>query len=83
MGHEQLELGFETEAKKEEEPRFAVEYLTIAECALIARCHERTIRRAIECGELRAGRIRGGGSTRGFFRIRRVDLDSWIFANAA
>ena len=80
MSHEQLGLPFTTEA---EEPRFSVEYLTIAEAARRVRCCERTIRRAIASGELRAGRVRGGGSTRGGYRIRPVDLDRWVYGNAS
>lgn len=75
MGHEQLELGYQAE----EEPRFSRDYLTIAEAAARVRCNERTIRRAIASGELRAGRVRGGGSSRGGYRIRPRDLDDWLF----
>src|SRR4051794_10852662 len=46
-------------------PEGGDEYLTVAEAALRLRCCERTIRRAIECGELRAGRVRGGRGSRG------------------
>ncbi|MFL5845306.1 MAG: helix-turn-helix domain-containing protein [Solirubrobacteraceae bacterium] len=80
MSHEQLGLEFTTQA---EEPRFSVEYLTVAEAAERVRCCERTIRRAILGGELRAGRVRGGGSTRGGYRIRPADLDRWVFSNAS
>ena len=79
MSHEQLELGHGTEARE----RFSVEYLTIAEAARRVRCCERTIRRAIDCGELRAGRVRGANSQRGFFRIRPRDLDEWLFGHAS
>jgi hypothetical protein len=45
-------------------------YLTIAEAAAAGlRCCERTIRRAIESGALRGGRIRGGRRSRGAWRI--------------
>ena len=44
--------------------------LTIAEAARRVRCCERTIRRAIDAGDLRAGRIRGRGGSRGGYRIR-------------
>jgi excisionase family DNA binding protein len=71
MSHEQLELDLVVEA----EERFSVEYLTIAEAAERVRCCERTIRRAIDCGELRAGRVRGANSTR--------DLDEWVFSHAS
>src|SRR4051794_22009134 len=43
------------------------EYLTIAEASRRVRCCERTIRRAIESGALRAGRIRGERGSRGGF----------------
>ena len=61
------------------ERRFAVEYLTIAEAAERVRCCERTIRRAIDSGTLRAGRVRAGGAGRGAWRIRAADLESWLF----
>src|SRR5688572_26051563 len=61
--HEQLSFD-ELVTTTPEEPRFSVEYLTIAEAARRVRCCERTIRRAIESGDLPAGRVRGGGSTR-------------------
>ncbi len=80
MSHEQLGLDLKAPA---DEPRFSVEYLTIAEAARKVRCCERTIRRAIDSGELRAGRVRGGGSKRGGFRIRAVDLDDWLFRDAS
>ena len=53
--------------------------LTIAEAAVRVRCCERTIRRAIDCGELRAGRVRGRSHSRGGYRIRPADLDAWVF----
>jgi excisionase family DNA binding protein len=53
--------------------------LTIAEAAQRVRCCERTIRRAIDAHELRAGRVRGGGSNRGTYRIRPSDLEAWLF----
>lgn len=60
----------------------AVEYLTVAEAAARLRCHERTIRRAIDRGALRAGRIRGGtGGGRPAYRIRIADLDRWLFGD--
>ena len=55
------------------------EYLTIAEAAERVRCCERTIRRAIDSGALRAGRVRGERGSRGGFRIRPADLDAWLF----
>jgi excisionase family DNA binding protein len=59
----------------------AVEYLTIAEAARRVRCCKRTIRRAIDSGALRAGRIRGARGSRGGFRIRPADLDVWMFSD--
>jgi excisionase family DNA binding protein len=59
------------------------EYLTIAEAARRVRCCERTIRRAIVSGALRAGRIRGECASRGGFRIRPADLKSWLFDDGA
>jgi excisionase family DNA binding protein len=79
MSHEQLELNYTAG----DEPRFSVDYLTIAEAAATVRCNERTIRRAIASGELRAGRVRGGGSSRGGYRIRPRDLDDWLFGHAS
>jgi excisionase family DNA binding protein len=61
------------------DPRFTVEYLTVAEAAIRVRCCERTIRRAIDAGTLRAGRVRGGEGSRGGWRIRPVDLENWLF----
>jgi excisionase family DNA binding protein len=55
-------------------------YVTVAEAAEELRCHERTIRRAIDRGALRAGRIRGANAARGSWRIRREDLDAWLYA---
>jgi len=55
------------------------EYLTIAEAAVRVRCCERTIRRAIDSGALRAGRVHGERSSRGGYRIRPVDLEAWLF----
>jgi excisionase family DNA binding protein len=54
-------------------------YLTIAEAADRTRCCERTIRRAIDRGALRAGRVRGANGARGGFRIRPADLEAWLF----
>lgn len=53
-------------------------YLTIDEAAERVRYHERTIRRAIDRGALRAGRVRGANAARGAFRIRPADLDRWL-----
>ena len=61
----------------------AAEYLTIAEAAERVRCCERTIRRAIESGALRAGRVRGARDSRGGYRIRPFDLDAWLFDDAS
>lgn len=54
-------------------------YLTIAEAAQRVRVCERTIRRAIASGELRAGRARAASRSRGALRIRPVDLDRWLY----
>jgi excisionase family DNA binding protein len=56
-------------------------YLTVAEAAERLRCCERTIRRAIESGALRAGRIRGGARSRGAWRLRPADLEAWLFTD--
>jgi excisionase family DNA binding protein len=64
---DQLSLDLAHSARSQAPP----EYLTIAEAARRVRCCERTLRRAIDSGELGAGRVRGGGSTRGGFRIPR------------
>jgi excisionase family DNA binding protein len=57
------------------------EYLTIAEAAERVRCCERTIRRAIDSGALRAGRVRGERDSRGGYRIRPADLDAGLYAD--
>ncbi len=58
----------------------AGEFLTIAEAARRVRCCERTVRRAVDSGTLRAGRVRAGRFSRGAIRIRPADLDAWLFA---
>jgi excisionase family DNA binding protein len=63
------------------EPGSEPEYLTVAEAAERLRCCERTIRRAIDRGALRAGRLRGANAARGSYRIRRADLDAWLFSD--
>jgi len=60
----------------------AGEFLTIAEAAQRLRCCERTIRRAIDSGALRAGKISGERFARGAWRIRVADLDAWVFGDA-
>ena len=65
-----------------EEPRFTADYLTIAEAARRVRCCERTIRRAIDSGELRADRVRGGGSKRGGYRACSFTNLLGVFAKA-
>lgn len=79
MSGDQLELPLVAST----EPQLAVEYLTIAEAALRVRCCERTIRRAIDSGVLRAGRVRSGRGSRGGFRIRLGDLEAWIYGDGA
>jgi excisionase family DNA binding protein len=59
----------------------AVAFLTIAEAARQVRCCERTIRRAIDSGALRAGKIVGERGSRGGFRIRPADLEHWMFGD--
>src|SRR5262249_754391 len=59
------------------------EYLTIAEAAEAVRCCERTIRRAIDNGDLRAGKVRSQDGHRGGFRIHASDLDEWLFRDAS
>jgi excisionase family DNA binding protein len=59
------------------------EYVTVAEAAARLRCCERTIRRAIDSGALRAGRVRGADGSRGGWRIRSTDLDGWLFSDDA
>lgn len=61
----------------------AGQYLTIAEAARRVRCCERTIRRAVDSGALRAGRVRANRFSRGAIRIRPADLDEWLFGSAA
>ena len=53
-------------------------YLTIAEAARRVHCCERTVRRAIDSGALRAGKIGGRRGSRGGYRIRPADLDAWV-----
>src|SRR4051812_429795 len=72
----QLSLPFASEPS---DPR--PDYLTIAEAAASLRCCERTIRRAIARGALRAGKVRGGEGSRGAYRIRRADLEHWLFSD--
>jgi excisionase family DNA binding protein len=61
------------------EPGSEPESLTVAEAAMRVHCCERTIRRAIDRGALRAGRVRGVNPARGSYRIRRDDLDDWLY----
>lgn len=57
----------------------AGDYLTLAEAARRVRCCERTLRRAVDSGALRAGRVRASKVSRGALRIRPGDLDEWLF----
>jgi excisionase family DNA binding protein len=59
----------------------APELLTIAETAQRVRCCERTIRRAIDSGALRAGRIHAVDGARGGYRIRLGDLEAWMYGD--
>ncbi len=79
MSSHQLELPFAVST----ETQLAVDYLTIAEAARRVRCCERTIRRAIDSGVLRAGRVHSGRGSRGGFRIRSGDLDAWMYGDGA
>ncbi len=74
----QLEFPFQPD--RAEVP--SAQFLTIAEAAVRVRCCERTIRRAIDSGALRAGRVRGEPGSRGGYRIRPGDLDAWVFGDA-
>jgi excisionase family DNA binding protein len=69
----QLPLSFDPDRR--EDPAF----LTIAEAAERLRLCERTVRRAIDNGNLRAARVRGTRSDRGVWRIRAADLEAWIW----
>ena len=75
----QLEFPFPPDSS---EPH-ASGFLTIAEAAVRVRCCERTVRRAIDSGALRAGRVRGEPGSRGGYRIRPGDLEAWVFGDAA
>lgn len=61
----------------------ALPFLTIAEAARQVRCCERTVRRAIDSGALRAGRIGGARGSRGGYRIRPSDLEAWVYGDAS
>lgn len=76
---EQLHLTPEPEERGAPEPPF----LTIAEAARRVRCCERTVRRAIDSGALRAGRIGGARGSRGGYRIRPADLEAWVYGDAS
>ena len=76
---EQLRLIPEPEERTAPEPVF----LTIAEAARRVRCCERTIRRAIDSGALRAGKVGGSRGSRGGYRIRPADLEAWVYGDAS
>jgi excisionase family DNA binding protein len=63
------------------DPPARPEFLTIAEAAQRVRCCERTIRRAIDSGALRAGRIHAVHGKRRGFRIRLSDLETWMYGD--
>ena len=63
------------------DPSRAPDFLTIAEAAQRVRCCERTIRRAIDSGALRAGRVHAVDGKRGGFRIRLADLETWMYGH--
>jgi excisionase family DNA binding protein len=48
-------------------------FLTVSEVSKILRCSPESVRRWINDGNLAAQRLPGG-----YFRIRRVDLDSFL-----
>lgn len=54
-----------------QQPKF--DLFTVAEAADLAKVHEITIRREIECGALPARKIAGG-----VVRISREDLEKWL-----
>ena len=76
---EQLHLTPEPEERNAPE----LSFLTIAEAARRVRCCERTVRRAIDSGALRAGRIGGARGSRGGYRIRPADLEAWVSGDAS
>ena len=61
------------------EPDRGPAFLTIAEAAKQLQVCERTVRRAIDAGVLRAARVRGTRAERGCWRIHRDDLARWIY----
>jgi excisionase family DNA binding protein len=61
------------------EPGQGPAFLTIAEAAEQLQVCERTVRRAIDAGVLRAARVRGTRAERGCWRIHRDDLARWIY----
>ncbi len=79
MSGDQLELPLFVAA----DPPLDAAFLTIAEAARRVRCCERTIRRAIDGGVLRAGRVHSGQGSRGGFRIRPRDLEAWMYGDGA
>ena len=60
-------------------PDDAPAFLTIAEAAEQLQVCERTVRRAIDAGVLRAARVRGTRAERGCWRIHRDDLARWLY----
>ena len=70
------------------DPSPTPEFLTIAEAAQRVRCCERTIRRAIDSGALRAGRIHAVDGKRGGYpypprRPRDLDVRGWPVGDAS
>ncbi len=61
------------------EPGRGPTFLTIAEAAEQLQVCERTVRRAIDAGVLRAARVRGTRAERGCWRIHRDDLARWLY----
>lgn len=52
----------------------AAKYLTLAEAAEYLRVSERTLQRAVYCGDLAAKKVGGR------YRFRTADLDAWFDA---
>ncbi len=70
----QLPLPFDSD-----DPGRGPTFLTIAEAAEKLQVCERTVRRAIDAGVLRAARVRGTRAERGCWRIHRDDLARWLY----
>jgi excisionase family DNA binding protein len=60
-------------------PRPRPDLPDLAEAAEQLQVCERTVRRAIDAGVLRAARVRGTRAERGCWRIHRDDLARWLY----